>query len=160
VTEKIPATGFVVGTAFLFGAGYAALVLLGLGAIAVTANTDNPVPAVAGGLAPVALVISGLAATVGMITHGLRRDNRIRLVPVLVVAAFTLAAYMAALALILLTGGDWDAQAYGPRLVTAVLAPASIVVLVSAAAAAWAYVGTLRWQARNAETKQFGHPED
>lgn len=160
MSEKIPATAFVVGTAFLFGAGYAALVLLGLGAIAVTANTDNPVPAVAGGFGPLALIISGLAATVGMIVHGLHRDNRIRLAPVLIIAGVALLTYVAALALIMLVSGDWDAQSYGPRLVTAVLAPASIVVLVSAAAAAWAYVGTLRWQAWNAETKQFAHPDD
>jgi hypothetical protein len=40
------------------------------------------------------------------------------------------------------------------------VSPATLVIAVATVAATWGYFGTLRWQVRNADTKQFASPDD
>lgn len=155
-----PPTGYIVGTAFLFGVGFAALVILGLGAIAVMGDTDSPVSPVLDGLAPIPLVISGLVCVAALVRHGLKRDNRLRWMPVLSTSVVTVLGYAISVALVILVFQRWEPATSWLHIGQAVVAPATVVVFVAAATSAWAYFGTLRWQARNAETKQFAHPED
>ena len=155
-----PPTGYIVGTAFLFCAGYAALVILGLGAIAVMFNTDSPVSPVLGGLAPIPLVVSGLVLVSATVRHGLKRDNRLRVAPIARATVLTVAGYAVSVALVIVLFRHWEPATSWLDIVQAIVTPAAVVVIAAAAISAWAYFGTLRWQARNAETKQFAHPED
>lgn len=155
-----PATGYIVGTAFLFGAGYGAIVILGLGIVAVSINSDDPVSPFLGALAPIALVLSALAFIAVAMRRGLRRDNRLRAAPILLTALVTLLVYLGGVVAVMLLLRRWDPATAGEQIAQTVIAPASSVVLIAGAISAWAYFGTLRWQARNAETRQFAHPED
>ena len=155
-----PATGYIVATAFLFGAGYGAIVILGLGAIAVAINSDDPVSPFLGSLAPIALIFSALAFIGLAMRRGIRRDNRLRVMPILVLGIQTVAVYAVAVVAVILLFRRWDPISSWAQIAQAIVSPASGVVLIAGMLSAWAYFGTLRWQARNAETKQFAHPED
>jgi peptidoglycan/LPS O-acetylase OafA/YrhL len=160
VSSGRPATGYIVSTAFLFGAGYGALVIMGLGVIAVALNSDDPVSPFIGALAPIALILSGLTFIGSVMRRGFRRDNRLRWSPILLIALLTLAAYLVGVILVMVLFRRWNPASALTEIGQAVISPASTVVVLAAALSAWAYFGTLRWQARNAESRQFAHPQD
>ena len=159
MTDKIPATAFIVGAAFLFACGYGALVIMGLGGIAFALESDEPVSPYLQGYAPVALVLSALALLGVMLATGLRRDNRLRLWPIVYSTASALGAYLLGVVVVIVAVSPWAGAISLAHIGQAIAAPASLVVAIAAAVSALAFLGTLRWQARNAQTKQFAHPE-
>ena len=159
MTDKIPATAFIVGAAFLFAAAFGAVAIMGLGMLAVVLDTDNPFAPLVQAAGVFALIGAALVWVLVSIRQGLRRDNRVRWTPVLVGAASALVAFSVIYAVFALI---FDAAA-GPEalahLANVPSAPATWLVAIAAALASLSYIGTLRWQARNAETKQFAPPE-
>ena len=160
MAEKIPPTGFIVGIAFLFGGAFAALVIMGLGLVTWLVDVDNPFAPLNQGAGVIASVCAGLVWILVTIAIGLRRDNRVRVIPILITAGWTYLAYLLAFgvaALALSHGNPWAVLV---KSLVAVASPAAAVIVLSAAATSWAYIGTLQWQARNSETKQFLQYED
>ena len=155
-----PATSYIVGTAFLFGVGFGALVILGLGAIAVALNSDDPVSPYLGALAPIALILAGFAFIGAVIRRGLRRDNRLRVWPVVEASLTTVIVYALAVIVTMVVFWRWEPASSLAHIGQALSSPASLVILLAAALSSWAYFGTLRWQARNAETRQFAPGEE
>jgi hypothetical protein len=160
MAEKIPPTGFIVGIAFLFGSAFAALVIMGLGLVTWLIDVDNPFAPLNQGAGAIASAFAGLVWILVTISIGMRRDNRVRLIPILITAGWTYLAYLVAfpVAELALSHGNPWAELF--KSVVVVASPAAAVIVLSAAATSWAYIGTLQWQARNSETKQFLQYED
>ncbi len=159
MTDKIPATSFIVGAAFLFGAAFGALAIMGLGMLAVILDTDNPFAPLVQTAGVPALVGAALVWVLVSIRQGLRRDNRVRWTPVFVGAASSLLAFALIYVVLGLIFDAADGAATLTHLADLASAPATWLVVIAAALASLSYVGTLRWQARNAQTKQFAPPE-
>ena len=160
MNDKIPATGFVVGTAFLFAAAFGAVAIMGLGMLAVLLDSDNPFAPLIQGAGVAALIATAAIWVLVSIRQGLRRDNRVRWAPILVGAASGLVGFAVFYAVFALIFDAAGAQSTIASLVNLLRAPATWLVTVAAGIASLSHVGTLRWQARNAQTKQFAQPED
>ena len=160
MTEKLPATSFIVGMAFLYGVAAAAVLIMGLGIVTVVTVNDNPfeplvqVPALTAAIIAMVLLIGAL------ILAGLRRDNRLRWTRIAGITGGVLLAYFAGYLIVsILTSGS-DGLLVALSALFLFVSPATLVIVVATAAATWGYFGTLRWQVRNADTKQFLTPED
>jgi len=160
MTEKLPATSFIVGMAFLYGVAGAAVLIMGLGLVTVVAETDNPFEPLVQGPALTAIAIAMVLLMVALMALGLRRDNRLRWTRIVGITGGVLLVYFVAYAVmsILTSGSDGFSVALSALFVF--VSPATLVILVATVVATWAYFGTLRWQARNADTKQFSSPDD
>jgi hypothetical protein len=91
---------------------------------------------------------------------GLRRDNRLRWTRIVGITGGVLLVYFVAYAVVsILTSGS-DGLSVALSALFVFVSPATLVILVATVVATWAYFGTLRWQARNADTKQFSSPDD
>jgi hypothetical protein len=160
MTEKLPATSFIVGMALLYGVAGAAVLIMGLGLVTVVVANDNPFEPLVQGPALTASVIAMVVLVGALIVVGLRRDNRLRLTRIVGITGCVLLAYLVAYAVmsILTSGSDGLSVALSALFV--LVSPATLVILVATAVATWGFFGTLRWQARNADTKQFSSPDD
>jgi amino acid transporter len=157
---NIPSAGFIVGTAFLFGAAFGALVIMGLGMLTAILDTDNPFLPVNQSLGAIGVVVAGIALTLVNMRHGLRRDNRMRPAPIIVSTIVAVLGYLIGIVLGALVSEAQSLAAVAQGAFALAVSPATLVVLVAAAVASWAFLGTLRWQARNAETKQYAPPQE
>jgi uncharacterized membrane protein (DUF106 family) len=91
---------------------------------------------------------------------GLRRDNRLRWTRIAAITGVVLIAYLVGYAVvsIITSGGDGVLVALSSLILF--VSPPTLVICVAAVVATWAYFGSLRWQARNAETKQYLAPDN
>jgi len=143
--------------AFIFAVGFAALVLLGAGITAVLTNADEPLTFADNlpGFGPILTVIAALAMAIASIRAGLGFRGRVRFGSIVGIALTTWACGFIAEAVATLIYNKFG----GADLIFAVLAfvfqPPGWIIFASALLAGWAYLGTLRWQDRNADTKQF-----
>ena len=160
MSDKIPATGFIVGTAFLFAVAFGAVAIMGLGMLAVLLDSDNPFAPLVQGAGVAALIAAALTWVLVSIRQGLRRDNRLRLAPILIGAVSALVGFAVFYALFALLFDTAEAFTTLVGLANLLRAPATWLVTCAAMLASLSYVATLRWQARNAQTKQFAPPED
>ena len=160
MTEKLPATSFIVGLALLYGVAAAAVLIMGLGIVTVVAANDDPFEPLVQGPALTAAIIAMVLLIGALILAGLRRDNRLRWTRVAGITAGVLLAYFGAYVVVsILTSGS-DGLLVALSALFLFVSPATLVILVAAGAATWGYFGTLRWQARNADTRQYLTPED
>jgi uncharacterized membrane protein YoaK (UPF0700 family) len=155
-----PPTGFIIGTAFLFGAAFGALVLMGAGMLTAILDNDNPFAPVEQGLGAIGAATAALVLTLFNMLRALRRDNRMRFAPIIVSAVVAVLAYILGIMLGALVSQTHTLAAVAQGIFALAISPATLVVLASAALATWSYIGTLRWQSRNAQTKQFAPPEE
>jgi hypothetical protein len=160
MTEKLPSTSFIVSMAFLYGVAAAAVVILGLGVVTVVTLNDNPFAPLIQGPAIAAVIVAMLILIGGLIFVGLRRDNRLRWARIAGITGGVLIAYLVGYAIfsVLTSGGDGFLVALSALFLF--VSPATLVILVATVVATSAYFASLRWQARNAETKQYLAPED
>jgi hypothetical protein len=160
MAEKLPATSFIVGMAFLYGVAGAAVMIMGLGLVTVVAATDNPFDPLVQGPALTAIAIAMVVLVGALIFVGLRRDNRLKWARIAGITVGVLLVYLVAYAVvsILTSGSDGLLVALSALLVF--VSPATLVMLVASVVTTWGYFGTLRWQARNADTQQFSSPDD
>jgi hypothetical protein len=160
MTEKLPSTSFIVSMAFLYGVAAGAVVILGLGVVSLVTLSDNPFAPLAQGPAIAAVIVAMLVLMGSLIFVGLRRDNRLRWARIAGITVVVLIAYLAGYAVVsvLTSGGDGLLVALSSLFLF--VSPATLVTCVAAIVATWAYFASLRWQARNAETKQYLAPED
>jgi MFS family permease len=159
-SHEVPSTGFIVGTAFLFGAAFGALAIMGLGMLTAVLDSDNPFAPVNQGLGAIGVIVAGVAMTLSNLRHGLRRDNRMRPAPIIVSALLAVLGYLLGIVVGALLSPGQSLAAVAQGVFALAVSPATLVVLASAAVATWAYIGTLRWQSRNAQTKQFAPEEE
>ena len=160
MTEKLPPTSFIVGMAFLYGVAAAAVVIAGLGMVTVVTETDNAFAPLVQGAGVVALIVA-LASLIGALAViGLRRDNRVRGVRIAAITAGVLIVYLLAYAITIVAVSHDDGFVVALTAVFVFASPATLVVVVATAAATWAYFGTLGWQARNADTRQYLGADD
>jgi hypothetical protein len=146
--------------AFLFGVAAAAVLIMGLGVVTVVSLNDNPFEPLVQGPALTASVIAMLVLIGVLIIAGLRRDNRLRWSRIAGITGGVLLAYFAGYVIVsILTSGS-DGLLVALSALFLFVSPATLVFLVATVVATWAYFGTLRWQARNADTKQFSSPDD
>ena len=160
MTEKLPSTSFIVSMALLCGVGAAAVVILGLGVVTVVTLDDNPFAPLIQGPAIAAVIVAMVVLMGALIVVGLRRDNRLRWARIAGITGGVVIAYLVGYAVVsvLTSGGDGFLVALSSVLLF--VSPATLVICVAALVATWAYFGSLRWQARNAETKQYLAPGD
>ena len=160
MTEKLPATSFIVGIALLYGVAAAAVLIMGLGVVTVVAANDDPFAPLVQGPALTAAIISMLVLMGTLVIVGLRRDNRLRWTRIAGITGGVLLAYFVAYVVVsILTSGS-DGLLVALSALFLFVSPATLVIVVATAAATWGYFGTLRWQVRNADTRQFASPED
>ncbi len=160
MTEKLPATSFIIGMALLYGVAAAAVLIMGLGIVTVVAATDNPFAPLVQGPALTAAIIALLVLIVLLIVVGLRRDNRVRWTRIAGTSGLVVLAYLVAFVIVsILTSGS-DGLLVALSALFLFVSPATLVIAVATVAATWGYFGTLRWQVRNADTKQFASPDD
>jgi hypothetical protein len=155
-----PPTSYIVGTAFLFGAAFGALAIMGLGMLTAVLDSDNPFAPVNQGLGVIGLLVAGVAMTLANLRHGLRRDYRIRPALIIVSTLVALLGYLLGIVVGAVVSSGQSLGAVAQGVFALAVSPATLVVLASGAVATWAYIGTLRWQSRNAQTKQFAPNED
>ena len=160
MTEKLPSTSFIVSMAFLYGVAAGAVVILGLGVVSLVTLSDNPFAPLAQGPAIAAAIVAMLILIGALIVAGLRRDNRLRWARIAGITGVVLLAYLVGYAIVsILTSGD-DGFLVALSSLFLFVSPATLVIVIATVVATWAYFGSLRWQARNAETKQYLAPED
>ena len=160
MTEKLPATSFIVGMALLYGVAAAAVLIMGLGIVTVVAANDNPFAPLVQGPALTAAIIALLVLIGVLIVVGLRRDNRLRWTRIAGTSGLVLLAYLVVYAIVsILTNGS-DGLLVALSALFLFVSPATLMIAVATVAASWGYFGTLRWQVRNADIKQFASPED
>jgi hypothetical protein len=160
MTEKLPATSYIVSMGFLYGVAAAAALILGLGVVTVVTVSDNPFAPLIQGPAITALIVAMLVLIGALIVVGLQRDNRLKWARIAGITIGVLLAYLVAYAIVsILTSGS-DGFLVALSALFLFVSPATLVIIVATVAATWAYFGSLRWQARNAETKQYLAPED
>jgi len=160
MTEKLPSTSFIVSMAFLYGVAAGAVLILGLGVVSLVTLSDNPFDPLAQGPAITAVIVAVLVMIGALIVVGLRRDNRLRWTRIAAITGVVLIAYLVGYAVvsIITSGGDGFLVALSSLILF--VSPPTLVICVAAVVATWAYFGSLRWQARNAETRQYLAPED
>lgn len=160
MTEKLPATSYIVSMGFLYGVAAAAVLIMGLGLVTVVTVSDNPFSPLIQGPAIAALIVAMLVLIAALIVAGLRRDNRLRWARIAAITGGVLLAYLVAYAIVsILTSGS-DGFLVALSALFLFVSPATLVIVVATVVATWAYFGSLRWQARNAETKQYLAPGD
>jgi hypothetical protein len=160
MTEKLPSTSFIVSMAFLCGFGAAAAMITGLGMIVLVTVSDNAFAPLVQGVGIGATIVAFLALIAGLILVGLRRDNRVRWVRIAAVTGAVLIVYVLATAitsLFVTPGNGWLVALSG---VFVFVSPATFVLVLATAVATWAFFGSLGWQARNGETRQYLAPGD
>jgi hypothetical protein len=155
MTEKLPSTSFIVSMAFLYGVAGGAVVILGLGVVSLATLSDNPFAPLIQGPAIAAVIVAMLVLMGALIVAGLRRDNRLRWGRIAAITGVVLVAYLVGYAVVsvLTSGGDGFLVALSSLFLF--VSPATLVICVAAVVATWAYFASLRWQARNADTKQY-----
>jgi hypothetical protein len=160
MTEKLPSTSFIVSMAFLYGVAGGAVVILGLGVVSLATLSDNPFAPLIQDPAIAAVIVAMLVLMGALIVAGLRRDNRLRWARIAGITGVVLLAYLVGYAIVsILTSGD-DGFLVALSSLFLFVSPATLVIVIATVVATWAYFGSLRWQARNAETKQYLAPED
>jgi hypothetical protein len=122
--------------------------------------SDNPFAPLIQGPAIAAVIVAMLVLMGALIVAGLRRDNRLRWGRIAAITGVVLVAYLVGYAVVsvLTSGGDGFLVALSSLLLF--VSPATLIICVAAVVATWAYFASLRWQARNADTKQYLSPED
>lgn len=160
MTEKLPSTSYIVSMGFLYGVAAAAAFILGLGVVTVVTVSDNPFAPLTQGPAIAALIVAVLVLIAALIVVGLQRDNRLRWARIAAISGGVLLAYLVAYAIVsILTSGS-DGFLVALSALFLFVSPATLVIVVATVVATWAYFGSLRWQARNSETKQYLPPGD
>jgi hypothetical protein len=160
MTEKLPSTSFIVSMALLYGVASGAVVIMGLGVVSLVTLNDTPFAPLSQGPAIAAVIVALLVLMGALIVVGLRRDNRLRWARIAGITGVVLLAYLVGYAIVsILTSGD-DGFLVALSSLFLFVSPATLVIVVATVVATWAYFGSLRWQARNAETKQYLAPED
>nr|KGA07225.1 MAG: hypothetical protein GM42_1935 [actinobacterium acMicro-1] len=160
MTEKLPATSYIVSMGFLYGVAAAAVLIMGLGIVTVVAVNENPFEPLVQGPALTAAIIAMVLLIGALILAGLRRDNRLRWTRIAGITGGVLLAYFAGYVIVsILTSGS-DGLLVALSALFLFVSPATLVIVVATVAATWAYFGSLRWQARNGETKQYLAPDN
>jgi hypothetical protein len=160
MTEKLPSTSFIVSMALLYGVASGAVVIMGLGVVSLVTLNDTPFAPLSQGPAIAAVIVALLVLMGALILVGLRRDNRLRWARIAGITGVVLLAYLVGYAIVsILTSGD-DGFLVALSSLFLFVSPATLVIVVATVVATWAYFGSLRWQARNAENKQYLAPED
>ena len=158
--------GFVIATAFLFAGGYASLVLLGSGISSVLSGKDDPFSfgqLALPGWGVVLTVATAIFFALAAARAGMSSNGRVRILSIL---GITLTTWFSGLVFEVITGLIYAGRDPLAAAIAGVFGYFSsqdevgLIIFAAAAIAGWAYLGTLRWQARNAETRQFAHPED
>lgn len=160
MTEKLPPTSFIVGMAFLYGVAATAVVIAGLGMVTVVTETDNAFAPLVQGAGVAALIVAFAAFIGALAVIGLRRDNGVSGVRIAAITAGVLIVYLLAYAITIVAVSHDDGFVVALTAVFVFASPATLVVVVATAAATWAYFGTLGWQARNADTRQYLGADD
>jgi predicted membrane metal-binding protein len=117
--------------------------------------SDNPFAPLIQGPAIAAVIVAMLVLMGALIVAGLRRDNRLRWGRIAAITGVVLIAYLVGYAVVsvLTSGGDGFLVALSSLFLF--VSPATLIICVAAVVATWAYFASLRWQARNADTKQY-----
>jgi hypothetical protein len=160
MTEKLPSTSFIVSMALLYGVASGAVVIMGLGVVSLVTLNDTRFAPLSQGPAIAAVIVALLVLMGALIVVGLRRDNRLRWARIAGITGVVLLAYLVGYAIVsILTSGD-DGFLVALSSLFLFVSPATLVIVVATVVATWAYFGSVRWQARNAETRQYLAPED
>jgi len=154
--RPVPKT-FIVGVAFIFAVGFAALVLLGAGFVSLVTNADEPLTFADNlpGFGIILTVIASVCFALAAIRSGLRFRGRVRLGVVLGIALTTWVCGFVAEAIATLSVNKFGAGDVVFAILAFLFQPPGWIIFISALVAGWAYLGTLRWQQRNGATKQF-----
>ena len=153
---------FITAMAFLCGAGFVALVLLGSGIASTLMNTDDPFSfgVYSTGVGPIVTALTLPCFSLAAWRAGRAFTGRIRFWSLIGIAVTTFFAGLVIQIIVVILLSSQTAGSWVFAVVAFVIQPPGLIVASAAFIAGWAYLGTLRWQMRNAETKQFAPVQD
>lgn len=157
--------GFVVGIAFVYAVGFAALVIMGSGIESVLRSTDDPFGfgVYVAGAGPAIILLSTLFFAIAALRAGLAANRGNLRVSFMRLVGIVVTVWVSTLLADLIVGITVDPRGIrwaGYTIFGYVLAGPGWIIAAAAVVAGLAYLGTLRWQHLNGATRQFAQPED